>query len=154
MATNAPTNYTLPRFMLFPCLVSSTGMLHTQGCPALRPYRSTAYVVTAAAAASMTVRCERCTPRPFGTWVPQTVRATKAEVAAAKLAEVTARNEAAKAKRDAAQADWTPEADAAVAAFYANEGQDTWDAMQALCPTNPDAGTYSARARLLGLTRS
>ena len=114
-------------------LLSSTGMLHTQGCPALTIMVSQVTRISEEQGATHQVRCMVCGPRPLGqafTAGPRGPEAAKADTKA---------DQAARAARFAeATATWaamqSPELDAALQAFTADECQATWDAMQALAP--------------------
>lgn len=135
-------------------LVSTTGMLHTQGCPKLTMHRSLVRHTTPEAAATIELRCKFCHPMPLGTFLAQGARLGAADRTArrdAELADRVAKAAAAEAERNAA---FTPEADAAILAFFAADAAEAPEAgqlyhtMLALLPDGTGAG-YVARHRHL-----
>jgi predicted RNA-binding Zn-ribbon protein involved in translation (DUF1610 family) len=130
-----------------PYLVSSTGMLHRQGCGTLTVCRSAVQYVSPDCAALVEWRCKTCRPMPLAQPFTPGARPTAAERTAQADQAAAERYAASKA---AAAAAWTPEADAAVLAFAANECQSTHDTMMALAPEG--ANTF-ARLRQLKATR-
>lgn len=154
----------------FPFMVSSTGMVHAQGCGLIfgigsRGGRAQSLVryVDAKTAAKMTKRCKHCHPTPLGTDVPQTDRkAARAAEQAQAAAEHRAALEAAAACWAAMQ---SPELDELLRAFCAAEtaagdarqgeafegARDAYRAMQAAAP---DGWSSVRRQRELGIGRS
>jgi hypothetical protein len=141
-------------------LVSSTGMLHHQGCGSLTPTVSVARLVNAETAAKVAKRCKHCGPRPLGTVVTQADR--KAMTQALK-AEAEAEHAARLAAQDAAwTAQQSPELDdllrtfwAAMVAEEAGTGslEDAKVAFQAMRAAAPADWNHARRASELGLPR-
>lgn len=129
--------------------VSSTDMLHVTGCSQLaswgasRSASATANITDEAAAAWTGSRCSVCAGGTAST--PAERRTAKAAKTAAALAAQEARRAENVARTAAA---WTPEADAALAAFLANENAETFAALRALAPAGE---SNAARAKALGL---
>jgi len=130
-----------------PYYVSSTGMVHEQGCGALTVGRSAVRVVSPEFAAKLAKRCMHCNPRPLGTVVGQLDRKAAARAAAA------AQHEAAWAAMQ------SPQLDEALRAFVAAEAagapletcRAAYRRMNALAPEGWCSGR---RSRELGILRS
>lgn len=156
-ATPTTAAKTIEQMNAEPHHISSTGMVHRQGCGALTAYRSVVRLVTAEAAAKIAKRCKHCNPRPLGTIVAQDDRRT----ATAIEREVAEQAHTARLAEQAAA--WaalqSPELDALLLAFLDAEaaeaaGTGTFEqakaAWQAMGAVEPAGWNHSRRAAELG----